>query len=57
MGSANGYRTFTISGVTPSSRIFVGIRPDQTQGKKGGKFTHRRYCITDVSVELVSYDE
>lgn len=57
MGNANGYRTFTISGVTNSSRIFVGIRPDQTQGKKGGKFTHRRYCITDVSVELVSYDD
>ena len=57
MGSANGYRTFTVSGVTSASRIFVGVRPDQTQGKKDGKFTHRRYCVTDISVELVSYDE
>lgn len=52
-----GTRSFDISGVTSTSRIFVGIRPDQTQGKKNGKYTHRRYCITDVTVELVSYDE
>ena len=55
-GNSNGARTFEISGVTSSSRIFMGIRPDQTQGKKGGKYTHRRYCITDITIELVRYD-
>lgn len=57
MGSSNGYRTFEVSGVTSSSRIFIGIRPDQTQGKKAEMFTHRRYCITNVTIELVSYED
>lgn len=55
-GSSNGYRSFVVSGVKAGDRIFMGLRPDQTQGKKDGKFTHRRYVITDVTIELIDYE-